>query len=289
MRIDPQFASAVTFLTVAGEPDAQRNAPALPVGTAFLVGEPLGDTGKTAPWLVTARHVIDNTRAHETLYFRVAKDDGTSSTMSAPHGRWVRHPSSDVAMVRIQLGFETQQLKWIPLQLLVDETAEADGTIAVGDETFMLTVLPQNPGSDRDRPIARFGHISKLATEPVLLSGGPNYPPVTLARSFLVEATTWPTNSGAPVFVHFPQGVNVDGSEERITIGQAGPRLLGLCAGHYGVGARVQFGEDEGAINFNSGISVVTPASTILEITKRPEHIQWRNEEIARLNRSTDR
>lgn len=59
MRIDPQFASAVTFLTVSGEPDAQRNAPALPVGTAFLIGEPLGDTGKTAPWLVTARHVID--------------------------------------------------------------------------------------------------------------------------------------------------------------------------------------------------------------------------------------
>lgn len=273
MRIDPQFALAVTFLTVAGEPDALRNAPALPVGTAFLIGEPLGTTGKRAPWLVTAKHVIDNTRMHEQLYFRVAKNDGTSSTMSAPHGHWVRHPSSDVAMVRIQLGFETQQLKWIPLELLIDEAAEADGAVGVGDETFMLTVLPQSPGLDRDRPVTRFGHVSKLAADPVLLSGGPNYPPVTLARAFLVEATTWPTNSGAPVFVHYPQKVDVDASEGHITIGQAGPRLLGLCAGHYGVGARVQFGEGEGAIDFNSGISVVTPATAILEVMQRSEHV----------------
>lgn len=82
VRIDPEFALAVTFLTVAGEPDAQGDAPALPVGTAFLIGEPLGGTGKRAPWLVTARHVIDNTRILERLYFRVAKDDGTSATMS---------------------------------------------------------------------------------------------------------------------------------------------------------------------------------------------------------------
>ncbi len=182
----------MTFLTVASEPDAQGNAAALPVGTAFLIGEPLGATGKRAPWLVTARHVIDNTTAHDQLFFRVAQDDGTVVTKSAPHGHWVRHPSSDVAMVRIQLGFQTQQLKWIPLELLVDEVAEADGTIGVGDETFMLTVLPQHPGSERDRPIARFGHISKIATEPVRLSGGPNCPPATLSKASSSKAQHGP-------------------------------------------------------------------------------------------------
>lgn len=295
MRLESDFSSAVTFLTVVGPPDASGVAKAIPVGTAFLVGEPLGDTGKRAPWLITARHVIDNTQVHEELYFRVARDDGSVATKSAPHSHWVRHPATDVAMVRIHLGFQTQQLKWIPLEMLITEAEERDGTMSVGDEAFMLTVLPENAGADRDRPIARFGHISKLAPDPVRLSGGPNHPIVTLPRAILIEATTWPANSGAPVFVHRPRRVDIDDVEGQLTVENFPTRLMGLCAGHYAVPAAMSLADGEAAIGLNSGVSVVTPAGAILDLMRRPEHLAWRESEVARLlahedlgNESTD-
>lgn len=162
MRLESDFSSAVTFLTVAGPADASGVAQALPVGTAFLIGEPLGDTGKRAPWLITARHAPDAVR----------------------------------------------------------------------------------------------------------LSAGPDHPVVTLPRAILIEATTWPASSGAPVFVHRPRRFDIDDVEGQVTLESFPTRLMGLCAGHYAVPAAMSRADGEATIGLNSGVSVVTPAAAILELMR---------------------
>lgn len=112
--------------------------------------------------------------------------------------------------------------------------------------------------------INAFGHLPRQDRRGLLLHGG------TPAQLHLREQQ------------RFSRDVDLIGAEH------GHHAFLDFCAGHYAVPAVVKLGPEEGGIALHSGISVVTPASAILEITRRPEHVEWREAEIARLSAAVD-
>lgn len=287
LRIPSDYLKSLVFLFVeVGEREPDGTGSAAPVGTAFLVGEPLGDTGKVCPWLVTARHVIDNTNAGERLYFRVRRNDNSIAIMMSPTAGWVRHVGSDTAFVRLSLGFATEHLKWIPMEIVASRSYLSDQAIAVGDDVITLGLDAGHVGETHDLAAARFGHISMMSTGPITFATRGGFPGARIPDAYLVEASSWPGQSGAPVFVKPPTELAAEGDTLRIQEHQ--PALVDLICGHLTSHQPVHLeGElaklGAATVTLNRGLAIVTPITALLEAMTTAEHLAWRESEIARL------
>lgn len=290
MRVSPDYQRVGLFLFAqVGDIDTDGAISAQPVGTAFLIGEPLGDTGKVCPWLVTARHVIDNTIADERLFFRVRDETGAVRNLETPNAGWIRDITSDTAFVRLNLGFSTGDLKWVPLALVATPEYLATRGITTGDLTFSIALAVEHYGTHHDLPVVRFGRVSMLSAGEITFATREGFPKVSVPNAHLVEAWCWPGQSGAPVFVQPPTELVVedDGSAR---LHEFQPALLGITCGHLLSNEVVKLegdlaGYGSATVEMNRGLTVVTPITALLEAMTRPEHVAWRSQEIERLQR----
>jgi hypothetical protein len=288
--IDEQFRKCVVFL-MASVPDPATGAfSRTPVATAFLVSVPIRD-GADAPrvaYLVTARHVVDGSRANGSLYARLNLRDGVGFDDGeiAP-GDWILHRQTDVALTNVTIDFSKYDLKSIPIALLATDEYVVENNVGVGDDVFFVGLFTRHPGQIRSEPVVRFGNVSLMPRQRVPIRMAPgDHAPIIDVDAYLVEARSWGGQSGSPAFVYYtlarerPGGEAGPGAVLTMSSGIAAPAVLGLVHGHYDIEQEVAFTGDilgSGRVPVNAGIAIVIPAQKIIDILMDEELVAQRH------------
>lgn len=265
MRIDEQVNQCTSFLVLRTEvTGAWRFSPA---GTAFFVGVNVG-RDCWAKYAVTARHVIDGSRPHGPLWMRCVSQDGKKKKLfEYAQDAWWLHPTADVALAPLAIPLEDYDLKFLPVDLFATPEWMKEHDVGVGDRVVASGLFSQYLGSSRDAPLLRFGRIALVPDEPLRIPSQGPLPSMELS-AVLAELGSWGGQSGSPVFVYFSVDRDLFAGEAlRLQI--PNPRLLGLLHGHYTVPQSIveNAGElGDARVPMNSGIAIVIPAATILEV-----------------------
>lgn len=268
VRVTDHFLGCIAFLCVE---DRERNR-LEPRGTAFAVSVPDRDIPEVEHcYLVTARHNLEAAQT-DRIFVRINAENGFRDILTDRTG-WQTHDSADVAA----LLFQEEQLERIPLSVFVGEefpyhfrfSEGRNFPISVGTELFFVGLFVQQPGRGRNLPIARFGNVSRMPTEPVVLTYGDGTPFEQVA--YLAECRSWGGHSGSPTFCVF--NLTEDGRPLR-HIG-----FVGLVSAHYDLPTPVSApgaGELLTAAA-NSGIAIITPAEFVRELLIRDDVVRERN------------
>lgn len=278
MKIDEQVRQCTSFLSIRKRTDQGDSIH--PIGTAFYIGEVLGN-GRAIKYAVTARHVVDASRPHGSLWVRCVRPNGRKALFECPIDSWWCHPTTDVAVAPLAIPLEEFDLRFLPLELFADDAWLKDNQVGIGDHVVAAGLFTQFIGSSKDAPIARFGRIALTPDEPIRVPGDCRLPAMEF-RAILAELGSWGGQSGSPVFVYF--SIDRDlfaGAEVKLVI--PNPRLLGLVHGHYNFPQPViGLSDDQAAqVHLNSGIAIVVPASEILAVLALDEAKKHRSEFVA--------
>ncbi len=294
------FLRTVFFLCVEKEDeDGERRRQ--PHATGFFVRVPLlGDRQAGADYMVTARHCINEARPYDNVYIRFNKKDGSFIELPTMVDDWTSHDSADVAALlaprRVLPGgvtprdLDTASLKLAdfvgggPEYEYVGEPPEV-GPVKiqprVGSEIYLLGLFSEHYGGERNLPVARFGHISRMPNPVQLESHGVRFEVV----AYLAEFHSWGGHSGSPVFFLHPmmletQVLDEGGRVRRTTLDLAHVTgFLGLLSAHYGIPEKVEAtGDMLGSmqVQLNSGIAVITPAHAVGELLMREDLVEQR-------------
>jgi len=264
MLIDDPFRECVCFLCVettnqSGDAVKEERA------TGFFVGVYLGTKNDAAvAYLVTARHVIEESRSCGTLYAKINLKAGGVDYIPVPQDAWTAHLSTDVAIVPIPLK-EDYRFKWVRSDGFADDNYILHNGVHTGDEVFLIGLFAGYGGDDQAEPIARFAHVA-LGLKKISLRLNSGSLPVKV-DAYLVETTSWGGESGSPVF-HCKWPVS-----NRVPISMGNPRLLGLLHGHFEISQNVTGG---GTVGLNSGIGIVIPSHAIQECLMHPDFVAER-------------
>jgi hypothetical protein len=222
--------------------------------TAFFISVPIDDKA-SAPYLVTARHVIDESRGHGTLFAKINLTTGGIRYAPVSQDTWFCHDVTDVAVIPFPMGKE-DRFRCISSNLFVDENYVQFSGIHPGDEVFFVGLFTPYSGEIQAEPIARFGHIS-LGLKRIPIKPNSASKPIK-TNAYLVETKSWGGESGSPVFhCKWPYS-------PRVPISIIDPRLLGLLHGHYEIPTKSS--TSSASFDLNSGIGVVIPAQAIHEL-----------------------
>jgi V8-like Glu-specific endopeptidase len=186
------------------------------VATCFLV-----DDGKPqTPVLITAAHVVESMQGPEAqLVARRMVSPGTYEKLLVPISvgtnesrRWRRHPTEDVAALRIDLPEGSTQLATIDHQALIHQAEWDESNLAAGVTVHFLGYPHRDEASPSGFPILRHGSIACFPLQPF-----------AAVRQMLVGGEVYEGDSGGPVFLQRPSEV-----DERWG---SGPKVVGIVAG----------------------------------------------------------
>jgi hypothetical protein len=207
---------------------------------------------------------------------------------------WFCHDSADVAVTPFKPG-GIIEANAIPVDGMVDESYRlasppldptlpllyGDGQVSLmlADEVFFVGLFVQSAGTIRNLPIIRFGNISRLASEPIVIE--------TKARGLvkidahLVEARSHGGHSGSPAFWAFPyseiKGMNhPELGTLYLPLERQVVALIGLVSAHFDIPTKATTGDADFEIKANSGIAAVTPAHKIKELLERRDVMEER-------------
>lgn len=167
--------------------------------TCFLMRR---DEPDKAMYLVTAGHVFESTKGETAmLVLRELQTDGTyirrEHKVSIRLGEtplWTRHSKEDVAALRLAEPLPVA-VRPLPLSDLADEERLLAEGLHTCSPIFVLTYPRQFEANDWGFPVTRQGIIS---SHPFL--------PTQPNHRYLADFTTFPGDSGAPVFVTTKDG-----------------------------------------------------------------------------------
>ena len=283
--IEPEVLECAVYLypSEAAAEDGMRIG-----GSGFVVGVPIAE-GNSAMLLcvVTNKHVIDSGN----MVVRVNTIDNHKDIIPLDGARWYLHPDGDdLAVCPVQFS-SLYKIKCIPLRLFLSKNTISKWEIGPGDDVYVVGRFVNHEGKQRNLPSVRFGNISQMPSEPIVIDGRPQ-------ESFLVEARSISGYSGSPVFVYLPpapmpnlnwtpegrklideQGIRFSGvSPKRMNIPmQLGPWLLGVDYCH------IRWDEpiwskltekpvnDDWFVKSNTGMMGVVPAWKLREIIEGDE------------------
>lgn len=193
-----------------GSPDESR-----PLGTGFFIQVPFKSRPERAIYvLATARHVVQPGWAFcpphvnpAVAYIRVNKRDFVEGRgeravefLRIDLSRFVTGPEDvDVAVTPIGIPDVSAKYDVNGVPIYYFATAEEMQALSFGDAVVTAGLLPAFPGSTRNYPFFKFGHISAMPTEPVQAPCAPNEP-ARLIRLIFVAMNLVPGNSGSPTF-----------------------------------------------------------------------------------------
>ena len=186
------------------------------VATCFLV-----DDGKPeTPILVTAAHVVESLQGPEAqLVVRRRVSPGTYEKQVMPISvgtneskRWRRHPTEDVAALRIELPEGSPQPATLDRQALVGQAEWDESSIVAGQTVHFLGYPHRDEASPSGFPILRHGSIASFPLQPF-----------AAVRQMLVGGEVYEGDSGGPVFLQRPSEVDVRWGN--------GPKIVGIVSG----------------------------------------------------------
>jgi hypothetical protein len=240
------------------------------------------------PYLITAAHIIEHTKSLDysddgIIYLHLNTNTGTRiKPIHTEIEKWYIHPidkAMDVAVLPFEplpeLGhsihplFESPEFEIEPQRWRID----------IGTDVFIPGLFLRHRGRQRNIPILRTGTIAALPDkmEPVDI-GDESTGEERNIRAYLIETHSLGGLSGSPVFAN------------PIDIVSKGPQLA-LQALHIWIGvvsAHWDFDQDrteQGKIN--SGIAIVSPKESVLEVLQHPRLIEMREQEVKRRKRGS--
>lgn len=264
--IPPFFMDAVVALGVE-LPDNKKHW----VGTGFLVGRKEQDNPDLSTvYIITNKHVVRNQRQ---LYVRFS-NNGAVGVKDLPMPLvnkenakiYSEHPFPNVDIVAIQI---------VP-QVILDNNLSLNFFV-LDDHSLMLNQM-QSTGVDEGSlvyalgfpmnlvdnsvkaPLCRLGCISRVADAFVNPQS---------AATFLVDAQTFPGNSGGPI-VSRPELISIDGTPKNTSA-----NLIGILSAYIPYRETLysrQTGRDRMIQEENSGLTIVHPVDRIKEVVE----LEWK-------------
>lgn len=221
-RVDPSAVASACFLFPSMDEATKDKSGG---GSAFLFGvydEALRDN---FPYIVTARHVVENGCTMIARRPRLTGDPPGSDPnfyyFEVPESAWHFDPDGydlAVALLNDEDGRPPPPLNGNNVWLLTEEQVES-GKIGLGDPGCTIGRFQHHPGHSLNAPVVRFGHIAQMPGEDLEV-------PVAEPRpGFLVEMGSLSAYAGSPVFWY--------GHNDRPGRAPTG-RILGVEYGHVG-------------------------------------------------------
>ena len=267
MRIPDRVPQCICFLYVYGA----EEGPVKPDmgGTGFFVSV-RGTTDHTLLhiYLVTAKHVIENSRKYDGLHMRYTDMQSRQPVDREIVGEWRFHPDPSVDLA--VLPFTTfrdagDNPLHIPRPLAFDssfltpEKRKIFG-VGVGDELSIVGLFKDRPGTSKNIPIVRTGNIAAMPDEPIYDPKRKEY-----FEAYLAEVRSFRGLSGSPVFVSLAAGREDDG-----VLNERGYLLLiGVIRGHFEATQRARRALSEEELDLmalNTGVAYVTPVTYLAEV-----------------------
>ena len=238
--------------------------------TGFLYGHPSGETDANGTrlygiYIVTNRHVFQRAVERGTaLQARFNKPMGAGASvytlqLSEPDGSasWIVHPDSDVDVA--VSGINAIQLEQDGIEYSCFRGDEHTFTLAQartngiseGDGVFVLGFPLGEAGDERNYAIVRQGIIARAQD---WLKGD--------ARTFLIDASIFPGNSGGPVLLR-PELTSIQGTKANHKCGLVG--MVSSYLPYQEVAISQQTGRPRMIFEENSGLGIVVPHDAIQE------------------------
>ncbi len=176
-------------------------------------------------------------------------------------------PFGDVSVRLSQLS----AMDFTASRFTAERLAERGHVLSEGDEVFFVGLFNLAPGRTRNQPAFRFGRISLIPDEPLLVKVGENV--LYTDKAFIVECQAYPGFSGSPLFLHLPQEITPQG-EGVAHIKEEAFVLLGLVSGYHKDTDNLEF---EGVRRFTHyGLSVAVGVDAIADLIDHPDLVARR-------------
>lgn len=254
---------------------------ASPDGTGFLVSMPSSaDTNTAYGYLVTARHVLRPSATNwlPAVVVRLNRRDGTSEKMllplkvNGPNKNVFTHddPTVDIAVVPFfPQPFTNYECLFLPANLVTTEADFKELSIREGSDVFFTGMFDRHLGDKRNTPITRFGKVALMTEEKIEWIWGKT-------DLYLMEAYSFPGNSGSPVFFH----VGSERANGSFVFGSSTIKLAGVMSGCYNDIQPIKMVSvsTNQFVTPNLGISGVVPGYKIQDILLSKELKQQRGE-----------
>lgn len=292
MLIDDQARECVAFLSV--DVSEEDTIALKPVASAFFIGENIGGD-RWVKYIVTARHVLDQSRPYGPLWLRCVSKDGSEKKLAQlDHNAWIMHPTADVAVAPLQINLDKFDVRFVPKDILADTGWIDRHNIGVGDHLAVPGLFRHHLGEKRDEPIVRFGRIAHISPNKVKLPAEGGAPSMEM-QVILADLSSWGGQSGSPAWAYFSVDRHLFGGEA-LNMEVPSPRLLGVLHGHYSVRQIVEEDttkppwerEEQPSVSdntpskrhvrLNSGIAIIVPAPRILDLLQTKQAKQVREE-----------
>ncbi len=289
MQIPPEILKCVCYVEVRDGSEWRHS------GTAFLVGLPLTGVSRAvesdpvAVYAVTAKHVLhhdgqtldeDDPWWYDDARLVLNNSSGGIEYLPVPPEAWTPHPTSDTAVLRIDIDPANDFMIW-PVESYVNTEFFAKHELTPGEEVIVTGLLWAHPGEPQITPIVRVGHVASFPIDRVNLDTGPE-------GAVLIEVLSFGGLSGSPAFLHLGdfRRENHGRGDLLTSDGPAGMNggnwLLGIVHGRFER-------EDPGKPNsepLNVGITPVIPAARIIELLSSEQLAEERQEIVDRKNES---
>jgi hypothetical protein len=272
-RVNPVLENSAVFLF------GNRSEPE---GTGFIVGRPWRSIPtRSHYYAITNWHVAVKLAA---TTIRINTTDGKSRPIHTDLNLWQFDgfgddlAGYDITDDLYEDGTGLDVLTYIHEDVFVTPDLIARFNIGIGDDVFMIGLFVGHPGRNQNAPLARFGNISRLASDqsPV------EQPDNRMRPSHLVDTRSRGGFSGSPVFVYrnpFTDLQHVMGNRRMNPINPDDlfMYLLGVHCAQFPEETRVKRAEarndaiKEGDfLLLPSSLTVVVPAWRITELLDRP-------------------
>ena len=238
--------------------------------TGFLYGYPAGTTDENGAeqfriYLVTNRHVFDKASEQLTqLQARFNRPMGTGASIYAlplkqadGSASWIVHPDPKADVAVLGINAKRLQADGIEYRFFVgdEHTFTLDqaraSEVSEGDGVFVLGFPLGQAGNERNYTIVRQGIIARVQD---WLRGN--------ARTFLIDASIFPGNSGGPVLLK-PVVSAIQGTKANTRCGLIG--MVSQYIPYREVAVSRQTGRPRMIFEENSGLGIVVPHDVIQE------------------------
>ena len=226
------------------------------VGTAFFVNVWNRDHTNPTPYLVTAKHVWQDYFAGARQgYIRLNRASQSGVEYVPLQDGWFFHPDSAVDIAALPWSRGDLSLDYTITSLQLDKVIATPSFLKdkhipwppkEGEDTWLVGLMTQFYGEERNFPVVRRGHVALATQEPVEgIYGYSDY--------YFVETQIYPGNSGSPIWVSYNNTLF----------------LLGILAAGHPVEQELLRRLDDKwrkVTYYNLGIALVVPAQKLVEV-----------------------